>query len=50
MPNSPTRITNAQHLKDQNIYEEDIVNKNDALILKWQDDEKPCEDDEAPKK
>ena len=34
-----TRITNAQHPRDQNIYEkEDAVNKNDALILKWQDD------------
>ena len=39
VPNSPTKITNAQHPKDQNIYKkEDAVNKNDALILKWQDD------------
>ena len=36
---------------DQNIYEkEDAVNKNDTSIMKWQDDKKPCEDDEAPKR
>ena len=32
VPNSPTRITNALHPKDQDIYEkEDAVNKNDTL-------------------
>ena len=51
VPNSPAKITNAQHSKDQNVYEkEDAVNKNYTLILKWQDDKKPREDDEAPKK
>ena len=35
MPNSPTKITNAQHPKDPNVYEkEDAVNKNDTLILR----------------
>ena len=31
-------ITSAPHPKDQTGYEEDAVNKNDALVLKWQDD------------
>ena len=33
MPNFPKEITNAQHPKDQIIYEkEDTVNRNDALV------------------
>ena len=33
MPNSPTLTTNAQHPKDQKVYEkEDTVYKNDAFI------------------
>ena len=31
VPNSPTITTNTQHLKDQNIYDKNAVNKN-ALI------------------
>ena len=35
VPNSPTRITNVQHPKNQNVYKkEDAVNKNDTLSLK----------------
>ena len=37
--------------QDQIVYEkEDAVNKNDALILRWQDELKPCEANEDPKK
>ena len=39
VPNFPKEITSTPHPKDQAAYEkEDAVNKNDALVLKWQDD------------
>ena len=39
VPNFPKEITSAPHPKDQTVYKkEDAVNKNDALVSKWQDD------------